>query len=335
MNKSLILTASILAANDQTPFYPAFSNGAGPSGSIFAANDANFDAQFLSQPLNEYLVGYPDEDGLEAALEAIAPAIPVARAFSYRVHNSREHFQLDSDNADIREIGGDFAKVRLTGTQATGKTKNKGLVMVLDEDEGGDDPSVQQRAVVNLRARLFRTELYRAITLLDAEDNSTSTTWTSGSADPDGVVTTGVDRSGDKRGTNPTLVVWGGGAWVKRKTQLRALNTPGGFAGLTLSPNDAAIMCGAQRGVVLPFRYQTAVTESSKSKVLGDTVFIYEARPGLMGSDPSNIKRFVTVAGGAVKVYIEKRLKRTLVSVEHYSDIIATSTLGIEKLAVS
>jgi hypothetical protein len=49
-----------------------------------------------------------------------------------------------------------------------------------------------------------------------------------------------------------------------------------------------------------------------------------------MKDDPSNIKRFVT--GSDLKVYVEKRLKRTFVSVEHYSRIVCTSTLGIYKL---
>ena len=186
----------------------------------------------------------------------------------------------------------------------------------------------------DLREKLTMTNLMAET--LDANDNNTATTWTSGSADPDGVVTTGVDRSGDKRGTNANIVVWGGGAWVKRLTQLRALNTPAGYAGINLTPDQAAQVAGAQRGVVLPFRYQSSATESSKSKVAGDVVFLYDARPGAMGSDPSNLKRFVTSSGGQTfRVYVESRLKQTLVAVEHYSDIICTSTLGIEKLTVS
>jgi len=328
------LAQRILAANDQTPFYPAFSEGA-PSGQIFAANDANLEASQPEQALTEYIVSYPDEEGLLAALEGIAPSVPCSRRFSYRKHDSREHFQLNLADEDIRQIGGEFAQVKLTGSEQTGKTKNKGLTMVIDVDEGGEDPAVQQRAVVNLRNRLLRTELYRAITTLDANDNNTATTWTSGTADPDGVVTTAVDRSGDKRGLDANLIVWGGSAWVKRKTQLRALNTPGGYAGLSLTPDEVAKMCGAQRGVVLPFRYQSAATESSKSKIAADVVFTYFAQPGAMASDPSNLKRFVTMTGGMFLVYVERRGMRVFVTVAHYSDIVATSDLGIEKLTVS
>src|SRR5882672_6577385 len=96
--------------NDQ--LYPSIS-GDGQHGGVYAANDNNFDSEHLSEPLTEYIVGFPDDDGLQALLDAAAPMVPCERSFSYRVHDSKEQFQMDAlDDADIREIGGDFAMVR-------------------------------------------------------------------------------------------------------------------------------------------------------------------------------------------------------------------------------
>lgn len=347
MKSNLILPASILvglvgnvsAFNDQSKLFTPFNGSTGGilHGSIMAANDTNFDAQHLSEPLSDYIVGAPDDEGLLAALEAVAPSIPVGRSFTYRTHNTSDQYQTDSaDDADIREIGGNFANAGSNkSTQVDGRTDNKGLIMVLDNDQGGEDPAVQQRAVSNLRNRLLRSDLRRALVGLDANDTNDAKTWASGTtATPDLDVAVANDTGGDARGVDGNLVVWGKSAWIKR--QIGTMNNVSpGMAGLAnLSPAQAAAMGGCERGVVLPFRYQSAT--ATKTKVLGDAVFIYHAKQGAMPDDPSNIKRFVTnTSGGMFRVYIISELKRTLVVVEHYSRVVITSTLGIRKLTIS
>lgn len=324
----------IPVSNDQSLLYPQFSgDGQGyRSGLVLTANDANFDAAHLSEPLNEYIVGVEDPEDLGAILESLAPAIPVGRAFTYRTHDEKESFQTDSANdGDIREIGGDFAQVRLTGTQVDGRTDNKGLTMVLDVDQGGEDPSVQQRAVVNLRNRLYRSELRRLITLLDNNDTAeSSVNWgpTATTADPDKDVLDMLENSGDARGIAPNVVLFGG-TWVRRLTGLRSKNTAGATATVALSAQQLAEFYGVEKVVNLKTRYQS--TSTAKAKVLTTDVYSYYAKPGAMPDDPSNIKRFVT-GGSGVKVYVERRLKKVLVTVEHYSRLVAASTLGIRKL---
>jgi hypothetical protein len=52
--------------------------------------------------------------------------------------------------------------------------------------------------------------------------------------------------------------------------------------------------------------------------------------------DPSNVKRFWTpTSAGVVAVYREEFPKYVDITVEHYSNIVVTSTLGIEMLTIS
>jgi hypothetical protein len=322
--------------NDMSAFFPVYREDAAP-GVIMAANDANFDAAHLSEPLSEYSVGAIDEEGLLELLEAAVPSIPVGRSFSYRKHEDKEAFQAALNDSDIREIGGKFQEIRLTGTQADGRTDNKGLSIILDNDQGGEDPAVQQRAVVNLRGRLLRAELLRLQTALDANDTAASSSnWgaSASGADPDAEVLAQVDLSGDARGIDPNVALYGGGAWVKRKRSYSGRDKAGAFAGLVASREQVADTIGVEKVLVSRFRYQSAV--DTKGKMIGDLVWIYYARPGAMADDPSNVKRFVTnTPSGAFRVFIEPKLKRTRVTLEHYSRIVVTSTLGIRKLPVT
>lgn len=81
-------------------------------------------------------------------------------------------------------------------------------------------------------------------------------------------------------------------------------------------------------------RYQDV---SSKTAILGNEVYMFYARNGVMKDEPSNIKRFVTpVDGGSMfRVYVDERSKFSDITVEHYSNIVVTSTIGISKLVVS
>ena len=328
---------TIELANDMTAFYAPCPESGGTNGRVYAANDSNFDAAHLSEPLEEYIVGAEDDEGLLQLLEAAAPTVPVGRAFTYRRHDTKESFQSDHTNdGDIREIGGDFAQVRRTGTQVDGRTDNKGLTMVIDNDQGGENAAVQQRAVVNLRNRLLRSELLRLDTLLDANDTQDAKNWgaTNTTADPDYDVIYNVDQSGDARGVNPNVVLFGGGAATKRIAALRRSASSGAFATGGLTPEQLAGLYGVDTVLTSRFRFQS--TSSAKAKAVDDKVYVYHAGRNLMTEDPSNVKRFVTMTpGGMFRVYVEPRLKQTRVTVEHYSRIIVTSTVGIRKIAVT
>lgn len=334
MNKFLALAGNTAALNDHSKIFGAFNPDA-PIGSVMAANDANFDSAHLSEPLTEYLVDYPDEEGLDVLLEAAFPSVPVGRSFSYKVHDDKEAFQLALNDEDIREINGDFAMIRKTGTQADGRTDNKGLTMVLDNDQGGEDPAVQQRAVANLRNRLLRTELFRGEALLEANDVARTPNWgaSNAAADPDGDLLADIDLGGDARGMDSNTVLFGGSAWVTRFLSLGLGDNAARHQTRNLTPAQLAELVGVERVVKSKFRYQSGANE--KRKIVAGKVYSYYAKAGAMPDDPSNIKRFCTSVpgGGMLRVYIEPRLKRTYVTVEHYSRLVLTSPLGIRKLA--
>ena len=333
-NTLLLPIRDMSKLNDQTYLFGQMPDSGGKNGQVFAANDANFDAAHLSEPMTDYIVGAVERDDLQALLGALAPDIPAARAFTYRTHDSREDFQTDSaDDGDIREIGGEFKTVRRTGAQVDGRTDNKGLTMVLDNDQGGELPAVQQRAVLNLTQRLLRSELRRVITLLDGNDTAeSSVNWgpSNTTADPDSDLLSMLENSGDVRGLDSNVLVLGG-AWIRRVLALRRADNHGATVTGSMTPQQLAEYFNVERVVVMKTRFQSSGT--AKAKILTNDVYAYYAAAGLMNDDPSNIKRFVTPTGaGGLRVYIEQRLKKTLVSVEHYSRIVCASAVGIRKL---
>ncbi len=336
MKGFLSLAANVGDLNNQELAFPKFNFDA-RHGTIMAANDANFDSTHLSEPLTEYIVDTPDEEGLDTLIEALFPGVPVGRSFTYRVHDTRESFQAALNDEDIREPGGDFAQIRRTGTQADGRTDNKGLIMVLDNDLGGEEPAIQQRAVTNLRNRLLRSDLLRGEALLEANDTQTAKNWgpAADAVDPDGDLAVEIDTGGDARGIDSNMVLYGGGAWLKRFRAMGPTATRASLPERTFTPEQVGLLVGADKVLVSKFRYQSSA--SAKTKIVADKVYSYYARPGAMPDDPSNIKRFFSPVpgGGKFRVYIESRLKRTLVCVEHYSRLALTSPLGIRKLNIT
>jgi hypothetical protein len=334
MKKLLSLAGNSALLNDSTQIFGSFSTDA-QSGVILAANDANFDAAHLSEPLTEFVADTPDEEGLDLILEAMAPSVPVGRAFTYLVADNTAQFQAMLADEDIREIGGEFATVRPKGTQANGRTANKGLTMILDNDQGGEDPAVQQRAVTNLRNRLLRTEIYRTEALLEANDTALTPNWgaSNTAADPDGNIAADLELGGDARGIDSNVVVFCGGAWLRRFLSLGVGSNAARHQTRNLTPQQVGELLGVEKVVKAKVRFQSSA--SAKTKVGDNKVYSYYAKTGLMPNDPSNIKRFVTMVpgGGMFRIYITPILKRTAITVEHYSSIDLTSSLGIRKTA--
>ena len=307
-------------------------------GNIYAANDANFDAAHLSQPLTEFATGLTERNELAATLELIAPSVPCGRSFSYKIFNEKLAYVSDAANdADIREIGGDFATVTGPSSSADGRTDNKGLILVIDNDDGGEIPRVQQRAIASLTRRLLGSEIRRVLALLEANDvNGSALTpnWGSGNSarNPDADLLAQIELSGTLRGANPNIILCGSSAAVKRKSALLGTSAPAAGGLLMLTDEQLASWYGVDRFLTLDTVYQSAI--STKSRSLGDAIFVYHAAPNPMLDDPSNIKRFVTeTAEGPLRAYVWPERKRTLLCVEHYSRIVCTSTLGILKIA--
>jgi hypothetical protein len=173
-----------------------------------------------------------------------------------------EAFQAAISDEDIRNEGGEFPTIRLTGTQANGRTYNKGLTIILDNDSGGEDPAVQQRAITNLRNRLLRTELYRLEALLEANDTATTPNWGSSNtaADPDGDLMSAINLGGDARGIDCNTVLYGGGAWVTRFLSLGIGSNAARHQTRNLTPDQLAQLLMVDRLAVAKFRRQSAAS---------------------------------------------------------------------------
>lgn len=331
INPSAVLAAAGVISHVQDP---------GPGGSLFpqqvyAANEARFTEANFSEPLTQYSVGWRDPENIEEELEFWAPNVQVPRKFEYAEATNADEFMSETD--DVRGVGADFKRVEYTGKKSNGRTLNKGLTMRVDLDNVDDGSNWQEAYTGRLLRRIFRNDLRRAVTLLAAAGTNEALTWdTSSGKDPDQDVASRVILFADGAGVAPTRVGYGAVSWNKRRIAHRAQNTSGGFASASLTPEQLAGYLGVRQVRVSGTRYQSAA--STKTKVLPDIVVVFHAEGGAMPEDPSNIKRFWSpcVGGTRTRVYVQQiNAKLVDITVEHYSDIIITSTLGIRKLTIS
>lgn len=314
-----IMIADMLAAD----------NGRQAAGIVCLANESRFVSANFSEPLTAYAVGWQDPENLEALVTELFPPVEVARRFEFKRATNAQAFLSETD--DVRAIGSAFKRVEFSGDTVNEKTLNKGLTVRIDRDEMTD--GAEERAVGQLRARLFRNDLRRGIALLIAAAHNVAKTWNT-AADPDADVLDSIALGGDSRGMDSDIVVYGASAWQKRWKAFRAQNNAGAYASSAMSIEQVAAQLGVSRGLISKARYQSSA--SAKSRVVGNYVINYSAPKGLGKDDPSNVKRFWTpTSAGPVAVYREEFPKYVDITVEHYSNIVAVSTLGIEMLTIS
>ena len=309
--------------------------GSNTPGEMYFANESRFIEANFSEPLTTYAVGWKDPNNIEATLEFVAPSVPTSRRFEFANATNAEEFLSETD--DVRAIGGDFKRVEFTSAKVDSKTINKGLTVRVDLDNVAEMPNWREIYTGRLMRRLLRNELRRGVTLLAAAATNTAKTWdTTSGKDPDQDCATEVIAFQDASGVNPTRILYGTVAWNKRRLAHRAQSTAGGFASAQQSVQEVAEQLGLNAGLVSKERYQSAV--ATKTKVVGDIVLVYNAEAGQTPEDASNIKRFVSPTQGGTKFRVYEQIvnsKLVDITVEHYSNIIVTSTLGVRKLTIS
>lgn len=305
-----------------------------PKGQMVLANEGRFESNYYSEPLTEFVVGWLEQQNIKATLDRLAPEVPVGRRFEFKKGVNVEAFLSESD--DVRAIGADFKRVEYTGTTVNEKTLNKGLTIRIDDDEqfGGN---WQERAVMRLTERIYRNDLRRAIAVLSAAATNTAVTWdTTAGKDPDFDILSKLEASGDDRGIDSNVVLFGSTSWRKRALSHRAQNTAGGFASASMTPEQLKELLGVDDVIVSKERYQSSA--SAKTQIVANKVIIYMAYAGVGKDDPSDIKRFVSAVegGGFLRVYVQRiGAKSTDVTVEQYSNIVTPDTLGMQQLTVS
>lgn len=308
--------------------------GANPPGVICLANEARFTETFFSEPLTGYAVGWRDPSNIQETLDFLFPPIQVGRRFEYKKADNARAFYSEAD--DIRAIGADFKRVEFDGTSANEKTLNKGLTMRIDlDDEVG--ANWRELNTARLLQRLLRNELRRGVTAVSAAATNTAKTWdTTAGKDPDQDVRTDLIAGADASGIRANRILYGDTAWDKRGLAHRAQASAGGFASSMLTVEQVAGLLGVDRAMVSRERF--ASSASAKTQVVNNLVIEFFGEDSLMKDDPSHTKRFWTpcVGGEVVRVY-EQQVSAKLVdiTVEHYSNLVVTSTTGLRKLTIS
>jgi hypothetical protein len=304
-------------------------------GEICLANEARFTEQFFSEPLTTFAVGFKDPNDIEAMLEFVAPTVPTGRRFEFKKSTNAEEFYSEAD--DVRAIGADFKRVEYTGTTVNEKTLNKGLVIRIDLDQVADRPMWRELTVGRLTRRIWRNELRRGIGVLSAAATNTAKTWdTTALKDPDQDILVELLAAVNSSGIRPNRILYGDTAWSKRLLSLRSQNLHGQANSSVMTPAELGGFMGVDEIRVSKERYSSSAT--AKAELVGNLVLMYFAEAGQAPDESSNIKRFVSAVdgGGFIRVY-EQQVSSKLVdiSIEHYSNIVITSTLGIRKETIS
>lgn len=319
--------------------------GANAAGVVCMANASRFTEAYFSQPLTDYAVGWTNVNpDLPRLLEHLAPLVMTPRRFEYAAGVNAEYFLSETD--DVRAIGADFKRVEYTGTKVNSKTLNKGLTVRVDVEEEEGVPDWENRTVNKLMTRLMLNDFRRGVALLKAAATNAAVTWdATAGKDPDADALAALLLGKTAIGLRLNRAIYGYTAWQKRLLSLRAQAHAGGFANAALTTQALAeflSLSAVERSDELYIAGGAATT--TKGSVVDTTagttgiVLFYLAESGQSKDDPSNIKRFVsnTTGGGEYKVYRhEVSAKLVDITVEHYSNTVITSNLGVRQLTVS
>lgn len=199
----------------------------------------------------------------------------------------------------------------------------------------------EQEAVRILKNRLVANELSRAVAMAKAAAGTLeSKTWKSGGGtNPDLDIRKLITSVGDKGGINANRVLVGDAAWTYRlESLLGSQNVASGGQAMFTIDNLRGFV-GAEKILTCDKRFETKVKDSDGKAAkeykafLANYVLAFNARDGISKFDASTFKRFVGEEG--FKVYVEKKTKRTIVTVEHYSLLAQTGVGACKGLSVS
>ncbi len=300
---------------------------------IISANESRFNSAYYSEPLSAFSSGWKDSENLEALLDFIAPPVHVPRRFEFKRADNSEAFYSEQD--DIRSTGSSFKQVEYSGTSIYEKTLNKGLTIRLDHDEIAED-NYEERYVSLLLQRLYRNELRRLIALLDASAHNTDVNMphNGDACNPDGLVRTMLNTATNNSGIRPNRIVFGESAWESRLNSYAAQDTHLSNRSLGFTLQDLAQHVMVEDIQILKARYQSGL--NTKNTIAGNAIYAFFAQNTATKDEPSNFKRFITPLGGSrFRVYKHEGPKYTDISVEHYSHLVLTSPLGLEKLTIA
>lgn len=327
---------------------------AAQSGQIYAlsneqgnlANDSYFADAFYSEPLTIYAVDYVDPK-IDGALESILPAVNApGELFEYEIFENPLEFQVDTD--DSRALNAEFKQIEYYGSKTQGKVLNRGLAMIVDLDRVKTEVGWAEKRTGKILRRLKRSELLRGVTTLVAAAgtavklNAGRTALTAGNtawdtnADPDLDLRQALEIYADTLGFKPNTVYFDANAWQQRLLALRGNANAAKWTSANMTLAELAAWLGVEKVVIGEQRYQ--VTKTTKARMAPSAVICYESQDEPSIEDPSVVKRFTlpTASGGPFRVYQQQlSSKRVLLSVEHYSNVLQTATIGAFRLNIT
>lgn len=306
-------------------------NGRQQNGVVCAANESRFNAIYYSDTLTAFTQVWQEKSPLNSLLTFIAPTVPVARRFEFKKPAANGSFLTEVD--DVRESGELFKRVEFAGESVYAKTINKGLTVRVDYDDAIGE-NWQERYVQMLLQRLYRNELRRAIVALDSADTDVACQWNEKS-NPDLDIRTQLHAVRNQTGICPNRILFGENAWFLRAESYDSQQDIRSTRAASLSADELSEKLFVDEVRVVGSRHQAI--DMSDNKLMGNELYLFYARDGVMKDEPSNLKRFVTPGdnGADCRVYVEEHPKFVDITVEHYSHLIVTSDTGIRKIRCS
>jgi hypothetical protein len=320
----------ISLGNEASPVLPM--GGITRAGEIALANEARFTTATFSEPLTQYAVGWKDTENLQELVNYLAPRVPVGRRFEFKKAKNSEAFLSELD--DTREIGSAFKRVEYRGETVNEKTTNRGLTIRLDRDEMSGLMD-EERAVALLMQRLLRNKLRRAVTAILAIATDNPVTWIGGTP-PDEDMRAAIAAGQLASGVFPNRGIIGLTAWNTRASALSQGESAGDFAGIGKTPREVGQMLGLEDFRTMSSLYQSSGT--AKTRILQGLAVFFYAQDFVGKDDPTNLKQFVSSVdgGGDLRAHREEVGPKFVdITVEHYDNILGTSTVGAQKLTVT
>lgn len=301
-------------------------------------NDSRLSEGTFNQPLTTYAVGGWSNNMLAEEVDFLCGRpVEVPRRFNYKAWTNAEGFWSDVGvQDDVRANGADFGEVRITNTEVSAKTLNRGLIMKLDTDDLTDTARSEQARIDLLLNRLRLNQFRRAFALLSGSATNTARTWTTLTTYPDTDLLNTLAAAADVSGVKPNRICFGETAHINRITGFNTSATAGAFAAASRTPEQLAQYLGVDKILVSRSRYQSSA--SAKTRVIGNKVLSFYATDSAVPEDPSNIKRFYspTDSGGPIRVLRwQPNPKTIIIGVEHYELISITYSSGIRQETVS
>lgn len=299
-------------------------------GVVVAANEAStFQQSYFSEPLTEFAAGLPDESGLEALLDFVAPPVQTPRRFEFRVADRGRYLAEDDD---VRALDANFREITAHGKLENGRTLNKGLTFLIDRDRIPADAERYEQSIVQwLWNMLLRQEIIRGLGGLAAAATKVNVEWLTDS-DPDADMLMAIKASNEANGLEKNRGLMGSTLRLVRKLVYQGKVGTALAARANLSDADLAEYLELEELRKLSVRGKSG---SAYPPIYRNSAFFYNASQSPIIDDPSHIKRAWSPCdnGAKMKVYRQERTEKIVaISVEHYSQILLPLTAGITQV---